>query len=76
SLAAAPNENGYTLAILGFKFALTFVLPFMLASVAAVDATGRLIATLNLVICSGLAAGPLAAGMMLDCGGTLRALFA
>ncbi|MBD2955571.1 MFS transporter [Burkholderia pseudomallei] len=75
ALAAAPNANGYTLAIFGFKFAWTFVLPFMLASVAAVDATGRLIATLNLVIGSGLAAGPLAAGLMLDGGGTLRALF-
>lgn len=74
-LAAMPNATGYTIAIFGFKFAWTFVLPFILASVAAIDATGRLIATLNLVIGSGLAAGPLVAGLLLDGGGTLRALF-
>ncbi|MCS3391654.1 MFS transporter [Burkholderia thailandensis] len=75
ALAAAPNAAGFAIAIFGFKFAWTFVLPFILASVAAVDTTGRLIATLNLVIGSGLAAGPLVAGLMLDGGGTLRALF-
>ncbi|AIO67766.1 MFS transporter [Burkholderia oklahomensis] len=74
-LAAMPNASGYTTAIFGFKFAWTFVLPFILASVAAVDATGRLIATLNLVIGAGLAAGPLVAGLLLDGGGTLRTLF-
>ncbi|AOJ01655.1 MULTISPECIES: MFS transporter [Burkholderia] len=74
-LAAMPNASGYTTAIFSFKFAWTFVLPFILASVAAVDTTGRLIATLNLVIGAGLAAGPLVAGLLLDGGGTLRALF-
>lgn len=75
-LAAAPGPAGYVAAVFGFKFSWTFVLPFMLASVAAVDASGRLIATLNLVIGCGLAAGPLIAGLMLDGGGTLRTLFA
>ncbi|WDD93879.1 MFS transporter [Burkholderia sp. FERM BP-3421] len=75
-LAAQAGAPGFAAAILAFKFAWTFVLPFALASVARVDPSGRLIATLNLVIGAGLAAGPLVAGLLLDGGGTQRQLFA
>ncbi|EKS9796856.1 MULTISPECIES: MFS transporter [Burkholderia] len=65
----------YSAAIFAFKFAWTFVLPFILATVAQIDTSGRLVATLNFVIGAGLAAGPLLAGLMLDAGGTMRVLF-
>ncbi|KFL53145.1 MFS transporter [Burkholderia pyrrocinia] len=76
ALAAMRHAGGYSAAIFAFKFAWTFVLPFILATVAQIDTSGRLVATLNFVIGAGLAAGPLLAGLMLDAGGTMRALFA
>ncbi|KVG63540.1 MFS transporter [Burkholderia pseudomultivorans] len=76
ALAALPHPGGFSAAIFAFKFAWTFVLPFILATVAQIDASGRLVATLNFVIGAGLAAGPLLAGLMLDAGGTMHALFA
>ncbi|NTZ09986.1 MFS transporter [Burkholderia metallica] len=76
ALAAMRHTGGYSAAIFVFKFAWTFVLPFLLATVAQIDTSGRLVATLNFVIGAGLAAGPLLAGLMLDAGGTMRALFA
>ncbi|AXF20917.1 MFS transporter [Burkholderia pyrrocinia] len=76
ALAAMRHTGGYSAAIFAFKFAWTFVLPFILATVAQIDTSGRLVATLNFVIGAGLAAGPLLAGLMLDAGGTMRALFA
>ncbi|WP_193098565.1 MFS transporter [Burkholderia sp. Z1] len=75
ALAAMRHAGGYSAAIFAFKFAWTFVLPFILATVARIDTSGRLVATLNFVIGAGLAAGPLLAGLMLDAGGTMRALF-
>ncbi|PCE24254.1 MFS transporter [Burkholderia ubonensis] len=75
ALAGRPHATGYGAAIFAFKFAWTFVLPFILATVAQIDASGRLVATLNFVIGAGLAAGPLLAGLMLDAGGTMRVLF-
>ncbi|MBU9132900.1 MFS transporter [Burkholderia multivorans] len=75
ALAAQPRATGYSAAIFTFKFAWTFVLPFILATVAQIDTSGRLVATLNFVIGAGLAAGPLLAGLMLDAGGTMRVLF-
>ncbi|MCA8236802.1 MFS transporter [Burkholderia cenocepacia] len=75
ALAALRDTVGYGAAIFAFKFAWTFVLPFILATVAQIDTSGRLVATLNFVIGAGLAAGPLLAGLMLDAGGTMRTLF-
>ncbi|KVU55789.1 MFS transporter [Burkholderia cepacia] len=75
ALAVVRQAGGYSAAIFAFKFAWTFVLPFILATVAQIDTSGRLVATLNFVIGAGLAAGPLLAGLMLDAGGTMHALF-
>ncbi|MBB3260116.1 putative MFS family arabinose efflux permease [Paraburkholderia bannensis] len=75
-LAAQPGTAGYMAAVFAFKFAWTFVLPFILAAAAKHDGTGRLMASLNFVIGAGLAAGPLIAGVLLDAGATLPALFA
>ncbi|MBW0447134.1 MFS transporter [bacterium M00.F.Ca.ET.228.01.1.1] len=74
-LSAHPGGIGYSAAIFGFKFAWTFVLPFILAAAARTDQSGRLIATLNFVIGAGLAVGPLIAGVLLDAGASLSTLF-
>lgn len=74
-LSAHPGSTGYAAAIFAFKFAWTFVLPFILAAAAKTDTSGRLIATLNFVIGAGLAVGPLIAGFLLDAGAGLNTLF-
>jgi predicted MFS family arabinose efflux permease len=76
ALATQPGTAGYMAAVFAFKFAWTFVLPFILAAAARHDRTGRLVASLNFVIGAGLAAGPLIAGVLLDAGASLGALFA
>lgn len=55
----------FALACYAFKFAWTFVLPYLLAVIAALDPGGRLMALVNLTIGGGLAAGPalIAAGL-------------
>ncbi|HEV3429662.1 MAG TPA: MFS transporter [Paraburkholderia sp.] len=75
-LATQPGTSGYMAAVFAFKFAWTFVLPFILAAAAKHDRSGRLVASLNFVIGAGLAAGPLIAGVLLDAGASLAALFA
>ncbi|WP_322061479.1 MFS transporter [Paraburkholderia sp. J63] len=75
-LASRPGTAGYCAAVFAFKFAWTFVLPFILAAAAKHDRGGRLIASLNFVIGAGLAAGPLIAGVLLDAGASIAALFA
>lgn len=48
-----------------FKLAWTFTLPFLLGSLSAVDASGRLLVLANIIIGLGLASGPaIAAGLV------------
>ncbi len=64
----APGLMRFAVAAFGFKFAWTFVLPFILASLAAIDSSGRLMSTTNLVLGGGLALGPMLAGHILASG--------
>lgn len=75
-LSVHPGMAAYIAAIFAFKFAWTFVLPFILSAAAKKDRSGRLIASLNFVIGAGLATGPLIAGFLLDAGAGLHTLFA
>lgn len=75
-LSVNSGVEAYMTAIFAFKFAWTFVLPFILAAAANKDRSGRLIASLNFVIGAGLAIGPLIAGVLLDAGAGLHTLFA
>ena len=68
-LAGQPGIVRYATAAFLFKFAWTFALPFILASLAAADRSGRLINAANLVIGGGLALGPLLAGHLIQAGG-------
>tara|TARA_Y100001951_G_scaffold101807_1_gene107342 strand:+ start:34786 stop:35952 length:1167 start_codon:yes stop_codon:yes gene_type:complete len=65
-LLGEPNLFRFALAALLFKYAWTFVLPFILATLASFDRQGRLMSTVNLVIGGGLALGPVIAGPALE----------
>ena len=52
------SQAQFLIASCGFKFAWTFVLPFMLAGTASLDTSGRILALANLMIGCGLALGP------------------
>lgn len=68
-LIGTPDTLRFTLATFGFKFAWTFVLPFLLATLAGIDRSGRLMSTTNLVIGGGLAIGPALAGWLIEANG-------
>jgi predicted MFS family arabinose efflux permease len=64
-LQSPLSGSTYLLATSVFKFAWTFALPFLLASIAAHDASGRLVVLANFMIGAGLSIGPAAAGATL-----------
>lgn len=51
-----------------FKYAWTFILPFMMAALSSLDASGRVIVTTNLLIGAGLATGPLISASLINDG--------
>ncbi|MDF0731382.1 MFS transporter [Pseudomonas entomophila] len=65
-LLGTPDAARFALAALLFKYSWTFVLPFVLASLADRDHQGRLMNSVNLVIGGGLALGPVIAGPVLE----------
>ncbi len=62
-LIGQPPLARFALAALLFKFTWTFALPFILACLADLDRSGRLMNASNLVIGGGLAIGPALAGL-------------
>jgi predicted MFS family arabinose efflux permease len=56
------STTAYFLAAVAFKFAWTFVLPFVFAVIAEADRTGRLFSLVSASIGVGLAIGPAVAG--------------
>ncbi|MEN5035292.1 MFS transporter [Pseudomonas sp. TWI929] len=60
----------FALAAMAFKLMWTFVLPLVLATLADLDRSGRLMNAINLMIGAGLAAGPAIAGQMLQATGS------
>jgi predicted MFS family arabinose efflux permease len=75
ALALFDGTTAYIFAICGFKFAWTFVLPFIIAEVAGRDPSGRLVALTTLIIGTGLSLGPLFAGNMLGAAWSLDSVF-
>ncbi|CAM0555337.1 hypothetical protein EHLJMEHL_04926 [Vreelandella titanicae] len=69
ALMGHPGMARFVIAALVFKFTWTFILPFALASLAELDPSGRLMNSVNLVIGSGLATGPLLAGQLIEAQG-------
>lgn len=68
-LQGHPDLQRFALAALTFKFTWTFVLPMVLASIADLDPSGRLMNISNLVIGAGLALGPAVAGHLIQSSG-------
>ena len=75
AVATLHGSSAYVLAICAFKFAWTFVLPFIIAEVASRDPSGRLVASMTLIIGTGLSLGPLFAGNLLQAAWSLSAVF-
>lgn len=74
-LAVFSGGTAYIVAVCAFKFAWTFVLPFIVAEVAGRDPSGRLVAATSLIIGTGLSLGPLFAGLMLGAAWSLTSVF-
>lgn len=75
-LFGMPGLVRFAIAAFVFKFVWTFVLPFILASVADLDRDGRLMSTTNLVIGGGFAIGPAISGQILEGGDASNAMLA
>ncbi|WP_337262516.1 MULTISPECIES: MFS transporter [unclassified Serratia (in: enterobacteria)] len=73
-LSRDPLVIRFTLAAVMFKFTWTFVLPFILARVAALDNNGKLMNSINLVIGGGMAIGPTLAGYLIESSGGIGSL--
>ncbi|MBN9258355.1 MULTISPECIES: MFS transporter [unclassified Mesorhizobium] len=75
AVATLHGSAAYVVAICAFKFAWTFVLPFIIAEAASRDPSGRLVASTTLIIGTGLSLGPLFAGNLLEAAWSLGAVF-
>lgn len=73
-LLGAPGLARFALATLLFKFTWTYALPFILACLAELDASGRLMSLSNLVIGAGLALGPALGGRLIGADGGFHGL--
>ncbi|NWA67807.1 MFS transporter [Pseudomonas reactans] len=73
-LLGQPTLVRFALAALLFKFAWTFILPLILACLADLDHSGKLMNASNLVIGGGLAIGPAIAGRLIEASGGFAVL--
>jgi len=73
-LLGTPALARLALAALAFKFTWTFILPLILACLADLDRSGRLMNASNLVIGGGLAIGPAIAGRLIESSGGFQSL--
>ncbi|AZE89240.1 MFS transporter [Pseudomonas orientalis] len=69
-----PDLQRFAVAALLFKFTWTFILPLILACLADLDRSGKLMNTSNLVIGGGLAIGPTVAGRLIEASGGFQSL--
>lgn len=65
-LFGAPGLARFALAAVVFKFAWTFILPYLLSSLADLSSDGQVMNTTNLMIGSGFAIGPYLGGALID----------
>lgn len=73
-LLGQPTLARLALAALAFKFTWTFILPLILACLADLDRSGKLMNASNLVIGGGLAIGPAIAGRLIESSGGFQPL--
>lgn len=65
-LFGAPTLIRFAVAAMLFKFAWTFVLPYLLSGLSALSSGTYVMSTTNLMIGAGFAVGPLTAGYLID----------
>lgn len=65
-LFAGPAVARFAIAAIVFKFAWTFILPYLLSALSELGSGGHVMNTTNLMIGSGLVVGPLMAGILID----------
>lgn len=73
-LLGQPTLARLAVAALAFKFTWTFILPLILACLADLDRSGKLMNASNLVIGGGLAIGPAIAGRLIENSGGFQSL--
>ncbi|WP_053187528.1 MFS transporter [Pseudomonas thivervalensis] len=73
-LLGQPEILRFAMAALLFKFTWTFILPLILACLADLDRSGKLMNASNLVIGGGLAIGPTIAGRLIEASGGFHSL--
>lgn len=73
-LLGQPEMVRFAVAALLFKFTWTFILPLILACLADLDRSGKLMNASNLVIGGGLAIGPTVAGRLIEASGGFQSL--
>lgn len=68
-LFGGPVLLRFAIAAVIFKFAWTFILPYLLSALSDLSAGGHVMNTTNLMIGTGFAIGPLAGGVLIDATG-------
>jgi predicted MFS family arabinose efflux permease len=65
-LFAGPAVLRFAIAAIVFKFAWTFILPYLLSALSDLGSGGHVMNTTNLMIGSGIVVGPLLGGILID----------
>lgn len=65
-LVDAPAPVRFTVAAVVFKFAWTFVLPYLLSSLSSLSESPHVMTTINIMVGAGFAVGPTLAGTIID----------
>lgn len=68
-LLGGPGLLRFAMAAVIFKFAWTFILPYLLSALADLSSGGHVMNTTNLMIGSGFAIGPLLSGLLIESAG-------
>lgn len=76
-LFGAPTVARFAAAAILFKFAWTFILPYLLSALSDLSKGGHVMNTTNLMIGTGIATGPILSGMLIDgAGGSFAPMLA
>lgn len=68
-LFGAPALIRFAIAAVIFKFAWTFILPYLLSTLSSLSSGGHLMNTTNLMIGTGFSIGPIVSGALIQSGG-------
>lgn len=66
SLVGVTGAAYFVVAAVLFKFAYTFILPFLLSTLSSHDESGHVMSTVNLMVGGGFTLGPILGGLLID----------